>query len=57
MTETIKQTQPKQDVKAEEPKKKPEGALEDKQLDQVTGGSISQKCVTGVHIKEATITH
>lgn len=33
--------------------RQPEAAIEEKQLDQVTGGA----CATGVHLKEATITH
>jgi hypothetical protein len=56
MTETSKQTQPKADANAEEPKKA-EAALNDKQLDQVTGGGISQACATGKHFQNATLTH
>jgi hypothetical protein len=60
LTETDKQAQPVQDAKSDEPKKT-EAALNDKQLDNVTGGTASSllgsKCATGVHIKEATITH
>ena len=53
MTETTKQAQPKREITPEEPKKT-EGALDDKQLDQTTGGQL--KCVKGEHIKTGTIT-
>jgi type VI protein secretion system component Hcp len=60
MTEISKQAKPAQEVTAEEPKKA-DGALNDKQLDAVTGGKASSvlmnACATGEHIKEATITH
>jgi hypothetical protein len=52
MTEISKQTHPAQEAKPEEPKKT-EAALDDKQLDTVTGG---KSCAAGVHIKDATIT-
>jgi hypothetical protein len=60
MTEITKQTQVAQEAKPEEPKQA-EGALDDKQLENVSGGKpsavLGQACATGVHIKEATITH
>jgi hypothetical protein len=55
MTETRKQIQPKADAKAEEPKKT-ETALDEKQLDQVTGGGLSKSCVTGKHFQNAILT-
>ena len=55
MTTIPKQAQPKPDVKAEEPKKAAP-ALEDKQLDQVTGGTGAlNACATGKHIPTGTI--
>jgi type VI protein secretion system component Hcp len=65
MTEISKQAQPAQETKPET-RKMVEGALDEKQLDTVTGGTKSvdkaspvlmQSCATGVHIKEATLTH
>ena len=55
MTEVNKQAQPVQEPKADEPKKA-EAALDEKQLDKVTGGSLYQACVKGEHIKTGTIT-
>jgi hypothetical protein len=56
MTKITKQAQPKPDVKAEE-SKKAAPALEDKQLDQVTGGTgaLNNACATGQHIPTGTI--
>jgi len=54
MTEIIKPAQPAPEVKAEEPKKT-EAALDDKQLDNVTGGSLYQACVKGEYIKEVKL--
>jgi hypothetical protein len=65
MTEIIKQAQPAPETKLDAPKKV-EGALDEKQLDAVAGGTkpvdkssakLFQSCATGEHIKEATITH
>jgi len=56
MTEISKQPQPKTETKPEEPKKA-EAALSEKQLDQVTGGRISQACATGKHFPTVTITN
>lgn len=57
MTETTKQTQSKQDAKAKQPKKI-EAGLDDKQLDQATGGtgSLMNACATGKHFPKGTIT-
>jgi type VI protein secretion system component Hcp len=64
MTDISKQAQPAQETKPEAPKMV-EGALDEKQLDTVTGGTKSvdkaspvlmQSCATGEHIKTATIT-
>ncbi|HVZ02281.1 MAG TPA: hypothetical protein VHA35_22435 [Dongiaceae bacterium] len=55
MTESTKPAQTRQDVKADEPKKKADAALDDKQLDKVTGGSIALACATGKHIPKGTI--
>jgi hypothetical protein len=51
MTDAIKRPQPKPDMKAEVPQKTG-AALDEKQLDGVTGGA----CVKGEHIKEGIIT-
>ncbi len=50
-----KSQQPAADAKAP---KKPEAPLEEKQLEQVTGGtgSLTNACTTGKHIPNGTIT-
>jgi hypothetical protein len=57
MTEIAKQAQPKPDVKTAAPKKT-DAALDDKQLDQVSGGTgtLTKACATGKHIPTGTIT-
>lgn len=55
MNEIQKQAQTKTEVKPEEPKKN-QPVLEDKQLDQVTGGvSLYEACATGKHIPEVKL--
>jgi hypothetical protein len=57
MTETTKQAQPALQAKAQEPKKIA-AALDEKQLDQVAGGTgtLMTACATGKHIPKVTIT-
>ena len=55
MVETSKSAQPRQSAKAKQPQKV-ETALDEKKLDEVTGGvSLYQSCATGQHFKKATI--
>ena len=56
MSQQSASTQSQQRAKAEP--KKHESALEDKQLDQVSGGapSLSNACATGKHIPDVKIT-
>jgi hypothetical protein len=55
MTEITKQAKPKLSPTSKEPPKS-QPALEEKELDKVTGGSIAQACATGKHFPKVVIT-
>jgi len=52
---TQKSPQPAQEPKATQVKK-PDAALDEKQLDKVTGGSLYNACCTGKHFPSGTST-